>query len=64
MSEAKKAKDDLLKPQDNHASDADTGVATTQDNHASGGGITTLDNHASGEEITTLDNHGSAPTPK
>ncbi|MDF0370713.1 MULTISPECIES: sigma-like protein [Streptomyces] len=54
MSEAKKAKDDLLKPQDNHASDADTGTgtATTQDNHASGGGITTLDNHA------------SAPTPK
>ncbi|CAM5455390.1 sigma-like protein [Streptomyces atroolivaceus] len=52
MSEAKKAKDDLLKPQDNHASDADAGVATTQDNHASGG------------EITTLDNHASAPTPK
>ncbi|KPC79364.1 MULTISPECIES: hypothetical protein [Streptomyces] len=63
MSEAKKAKDDLLKPQDNHASDAGTDV-TTQDNHASGGGITTLDNHASGEEITTLDNHASAPTAK
>ncbi|KDQ68835.1 sigma-like protein [Streptomyces halstedii] len=64
MSDKKKVKDDLLKPQDNHASGADTGTATTQDNHASGGGVTTLDNHASGEEITTMDNHASAPTPK
>ncbi|MFE7357118.1 sigma-like protein [Streptomyces sp. NPDC057543] len=63
MSETKKTKDDLLKPQDNHASDAEASVAVTQDNHASGGGVTTLDNHASGEEITTLDNHASAPKP-
>ncbi|WNI29979.1 sigma-like protein [Streptomyces sp. ITFR-6] len=63
MSEAKKTKNDLLKPQDNHASDAETATVVTQDNHASGGDMTTPDNHASGEEITTLDNHASAPRP-
>jgi hypothetical protein len=61
MSDAQKPKDDLLKPQDNHASSEEI---TTLDNHASGETLKPLDNHASSEEITTLDNHASIPVPK
>ncbi|MBT2525291.1 sigma-like protein [Streptomyces sp. ISL-99] len=44
-----KSNEPILKPQDQHATGTETGTATTQDQHATGGDATTQDQHATTE---------------
>ncbi|MFE6662928.1 hypothetical protein ACFVFH_05100 [Streptomyces sp. NPDC057697] len=59
MGEKKKA-DPITKPQDTHATGAETGSVTTQDTHATGGDIKLKDTHATGGELKPLDTHATS----
>ncbi|MFG3528953.1 hypothetical protein ACGF8B_19685 [Streptomyces sp. NPDC047917] len=56
----KKKTDPIIKPQDTHATGAETGSATTQDTHATGGDIKLTDTHATGGDIKLMDTHATS----
>lgn len=55
----KKKTDPIVKPQDTHATGAETGSVTTQDTHATGGDIKLTDTHATGG-TKPLDTHATS----
>ncbi|MFD4945813.1 hypothetical protein ACFVYE_30600 [Streptomyces sp. NPDC058239] len=59
MGEAKKI-DPIVKPQDTHATGAETEAVTTLDTHATGGDIKLTDTHATGGDIKPLDTHATS----